>query len=111
MQGYQQEAARDYIVQHLDPKLFRGMQNRLADIIDTFIQYDLHFMRLTGVLDEEGCQGENEYDDDEAFEYIYDAWLSDHPGENDEDMKVAELLNAYMDLQCDYLVSQGLADL
>ena len=111
MKGYQVENAVSFIVSHLDPKQFRSLKAQLPQMIRDFITYDLHFMKLTGVLDENGEQGDNDYDDDEAFEYIYDAWLSDHPQQDDEEMKVAELLNEYMDLQYQFLESCGLVDL
>ena len=79
----------------------------LPQMIGDMIAYDLHFMKVTGVVDENGEQGDNEYDDDEAFEYIYDAWLSDHPENDDEEMIVAALLNEYMDLQYRYLCENG----
>ena len=111
MKGYQPEEAAAYILSHLDHKPFRAIEKQLAQIIRDFIAYDLHFMKLTGVLDENGEQGDNEYDDDEAFEYIYDAWLNDHPEEEDDDMLIAALLNEYMDLQYRFLEMNGLTDL
>ena len=111
MQGYDVQAAKNFILFNLNRKAYRAIADQLEGIIADFITYDLHFMRLTGVLDENGAQGENEYDDDEAFEYIYDAWLNDHPQEDDDDMLVAALLNEYMDLQYRYLDMNGLTDL
>ena len=55
------------------------------------------------LLDENDEAGENEYDEDEAFEYIYDAYLADHVQDDDEDMVIASLLNRYMELQAEYL--------
>ena len=43
------------------------------------------------------------YDEDEAFEYVYDAWQGDNPGEEDEDMTVALLLDCFMELWHEYL--------
>ncbi len=111
MQGYDREDAKRFILSKLDTKPFRGFKHPLADVIDDFITYDLHYMRLSGVLDEDGQQGENSYDDDEAFEYIYDAWLGDNPDDEDEDMLVAALLDRYMEFQYAYLCSKGLAEL
>ena len=111
MKGYDSEQARQFILSRIERKPFRSIEDRLHKIIGDFIAYDLHFMRLTGVIDENGEQGENDYDDDEAFEYIYDAWLSDNPGEQDDDMLVAQLLNRYMEVQLEYLCAKGLAEL
>ena len=111
MKGYDIEEARQFILSRIDRKPFRKIEDKLPKIIGDLITYDLHFMRLTGVIDENGEQGENDYDDDEAFEYIYDAWLSDNPSEPDDDMIVAQLLNRYMELQLEYLCAHGLAEL
>ena len=96
-------ANKEWILKQLNRKEFRAVEDHLEEIIDSFLTYDFHFMRLTGVLDENDEAGENEYDDDEAFEYIYDAYLADHPDEDDEDMLIASLLNQYMELQAEYL--------
>lgn len=111
MQGYNPEEARKFILSKLDKKAYRSIAAEVPQMISDMITYDLHFMRLTGVIDENGEQGENEYDDDEAFEYIYDAWLSDHPKYDDEEMVVAALLNEYMEWQYQFLLDNGLADL
>ena len=111
MKGYDVEAAKAYILANLDRKAFRSIANELPAMIGDFITYDLHFMKVTGVVDEHGEQGDEEYDDDEAFEYIYDAWLSDHPENDDEEMIIASLLNEYMDLQYQFLCDNGLTDL
>jgi len=111
MKGYDVEKAREYILSKLDRKVYRSICDEVPQIIEDFIAYDLHFMRLTGVVDENGEQGENEYDDDEAFEYIYDAWLSDHEENDDEDMLIAALLNEYMDHQYQFLCENDLTNM
>lgn len=111
MKGYDVEAAKAFILAKLDRKAYRSITEKLPQLIGDMITYDLHFMQVTGVVDENGEQGDNEYDDDEAFEFIYDAWLSDHPECDDEDMLIAALLNDYMDLQYRFLCDSGLADL
>ena len=92
-----------WLLERLNTKEFRALSDRLEQIVSSFLTYDLHFMRVTGVLDENDEPGENEYDEDEAFEFIYDAFLSDHPNESDDDMVIASLLNRYMELQAEYL--------
>lgn len=103
MENLDREAARRYILDGLDPRPFRSLAPRLPQIIDSMIEYDLHFRRLTGA-DEAGKPVE--YDEDEAFEYIYDAWLGDNPGQDDEDMTVALLLDCFMDLWREFLQEQ-----
>lgn len=92
-----------WLLERLNTKEFRALSDRLEQIVSSFLTYDLHFMRMTGVLDENDEPGENEYDEDEALEFIYDAFLSDHPNESDDDMAIISLLNRYMELQAEYL--------
>ena len=103
MPDVDREEAVRYIIDGLDPKPFRAIWDRLPQIVGSLIEYDLHFMRLTGVIAPDGGPGPNEYDEDEAFEYVYDAWLGDNPGEDDEDMTVALLLDCFMELWHEYL--------
>lgn len=93
----------NWLLEQLNTKEFRALADRLPQIVGSFLEYDLHFMKVTGVLDENGESGENDYDEDEAFEFIYDAYLSDHPNEDDDDMMIATLLNRYMELEAEYL--------
>ena len=79
MPEFDREAAVRFIIDGLDPKPFRAIWDRLPQIVGSMIEYDLHFMRLTGVIAPDGGPGPNEYDEDEAFEYVYDAWLGDNP--------------------------------
>lgn len=109
MKGYDPTDAQKWILCRMDKKGCKGLPEGLERTVGSFIRYDLHFMRVTGVLDENDYQGESDYDEDEAFEFIYDAYLSDHP-EGDDDMQAAALLNQYMELQAQYLAAHGLSD-
>ena len=110
MNGFNAQTALRYILSRLDQKAFGPIQPQIPTIIESFLLYDLHFMQLTGVLNENADRGEQEYDDDEAFEYIFDAYLSDAPCDDDTAMVVATLLNRYMELQYEYLKKHGLAE-
>lgn len=110
MKGYDPRDAQSWILSRLDKKALNVGAKELPEMIADFIEYDLHFMRVTGVLDADDCQGENEYDEDEAFEFIYDAYLSDHPQADDGDMAAAAALDQYMALQAQYLSEHGLAE-
>lgn len=92
-----------WLLARINRKEFSAIADQLPEIIKAFLEYDFHFMKVTDVVDENGNPGENEYDEDEAFEFIYDAFLSDQPENDDEDMLVASLLNRYMELQAEYL--------
>ena len=51
MNTYQADSAREWIWNHLDQKAFRTLsEEKLKAMIADFVQYDLHFMRVSGVL-------------------------------------------------------------
>ena len=77
MPDVDREGGRQIYHRRIGPlKPFRAIWDRLSQIIGSMIEYDLHFMRLTGMIAPDGGPGPNEYDcEDEAFEYVYDAWL------------------------------------
>lgn len=109
MKEFDPAEEKRFILSRLESKPFSTIAPLVPGLIEEMIGYDLHFMRLTGVLDERDEPGGDEYDEDEAFEYIYDAYLSDHPQDDDEDMLVATLLNRFMELKYEYFAENGLA--
>lgn len=109
MQGYDPAAAKTAILKKIKRREYKEIENELESIIGEFIELDLRFMEETGVLDADGTEGENEYDDDEAIEYIYENWLEAHPEREDDELLIAQLLDEYMEQQYKYLCSIGLA--
>ena len=53
MKGYDPQGALEWIVGRVNAKALPGGADHLREMIASFIQYDLHFMRVTGVLDED----------------------------------------------------------
>lgn len=108
MIGLNVQDAAAYLVSRMASAAISFQADQLPDVVECFLLYDLHFMRLTGVLDADGNGGDADYDEDEAFEYIFDAYLSDHPMDEDASMAVATLLNRYMECFASYLDEHGL---
>ena len=109
MNGFDISDAHCYMLSHINAKDYSVIRDAIPALITTFFQADLRFMRLTGVLDQNGDGGEADYDDDEAFEYILDATLAEFPYDEESAMSVAALLDCYMALQFSYLKNHGLA--
>lgn len=101
MASFDSVKVTDFAIKRLRPSEFGMTEDRLRTVVGDIARYDLHFMRLTGVLDEGDEWGEGEYDEDDAFEYIYDAYLADNPGDGDDDLVIASLLNRYMEIKDD----------
>ena len=107
MNGLDKQDLCQYIVSHIRPKEHAGIASLIPAAIAHFAEADLEWMRLFGVLDASGTPGENDYDEDEAFEFILDSYLSDHPLDEDESMLIAVLLDSYMPLRDEYFESRG----
>lgn len=106
MQGYDVDAAVSQIgkavsrVAHVSPQEAQAFVRRAIDA-------DLRYMHETGVLDDDGLMGEEEYDDDDAFETLF-AWLTDGVEDDEEIGRIAQMLDSYMEAQQDFMEEGGL---
>lgn len=110
MQGYDAERALAYIQKNVNRK---GL-SELGPAIDGYLAQaqalDLQFMRESGVLDENGFEGDMPYDDDEAFEFILDEIVRVRGLGEEQEILVASLLDAYMSAHDAFLHAEGLVD-
>ena len=106
MQGYDVDAAVYQIgkavsrAAHVSPQEAQAFVRRAIDA-------DLRYMHETGVLDDDGLMGEEEYDDDDAFETLF-ARLTDGVEDDAEIGRIAQMLDSYMEAQQDFMEEGGL---
>lgn len=106
MQGYDVDAAVSQIgkvvsrAAHVSPQEAQAFVRRA-------IEADLRYMHETGVLDDDGLMGEEEYDDDDAFETLF-AKLTDGVEDDAEIGRIAQMLDSYMEAQQDFMEEGGL---
>lgn len=86
-----------------------GRADTAAAFARRAIEADMRYMHETGVLDDEGLMGDGEYDEDDAFEALFAA-LTDGVEDDGEIGKIAQMLDAYMDAQQDFMEASGLTD-
>lgn len=110
MKGYGKEEALPYILKRIDARLHRDLPLPMEELVSQAIDADIAYMLEKGVLDADGNAGESYYDDDDAFEYMLDAIVNKHKLGADAAMKVASLLDDYMDAQQSFLESRGLVE-
>ena len=103
MQGYDMEAAVSQIGKAICKAAKAAPDTRRA------IEADMRYMHETGVLNDEGLMGDGEYDEDDAFEALFAA-LTDGVEDDGEIGKIAQMLDAYMDAQQDFMEASGLTD-
>ena len=108
MQGYAMEAAVSQIGKAIC-KAAKAAPDTAAAFARRAIEADMRYMHETGVLDDEGLMGDGEYDEDDAFEALFAA-LTDGVEDDGEIGKIAQMLDAYMDAQQDFMEASGLTD-
>ena len=108
MQGYDMEAAVSQIGKAIC-KAAKAAPDTAAAFARRAIEADMRYMNETGVLNDEGLMGDGEYDEDDAFEALFAA-LTDGVEHDGEIGKIAQMLDAYMDAQQDFMEASGLTD-
>ena len=108
MQGYDMEAADSQIGKAIC-KAAKAAPDTAAAFARRAIEADMRYMHEKGVLDDEGLMGDGEYDEDDAFEALFAA-LTDGVEDDGEIGKIAQMLDAYMDAQQDFMEASGLTD-
>lgn len=108
MQGYDMEVAVSQIGKAIC-KAAKAAPDTAAAFARRAIEADMRYMHETGVLNDEGLMGDGEYDEDDAFEALFAA-LTDGVEDDGEIGKIAQMLDAYMDAQQDFMEASGLTD-
>lgn len=109
MQGYDVEAAVPFIAAAMRKAGHKLPVEELTAFVRRAIEADMQYMEECGVLTEDGLMGEDEYDDDDAFEALLDM-LAEDPEDDEEMDRLAQLLDSYMQAQQDFMDESGLMD-
>lgn len=110
MQGYDMEAAVPFIAAKMRKDGHKLPQEELAAFIRRAIDADMRYMEECGVMTEDGMMGQDEYDEDDAFEVLLDM-LADDPEDDDAMDRLAQMLDSYMEAQALFMENSGLAEL
>ena len=110
MNGYNKLEALNFIVKRISEKDHKELAGMIPQLISQAIDADMDFMHKSGVLDEEGNAGDEYYEDDDAFEYMVETIGPNNDLTPEQAVKVAALVDDYMDHQQAYLESKGLCD-
>ena len=110
MKGDDKQEAMDFIVSRIRAKDHPELAELIPELISQTIDADMAYMHEHHVLDEEGNAGTAYYEDDEAFEYMVETLAADNHLDPVRAVKLASLVDDYMDYQQEYLESKGLVD-
>ena len=110
MRGYDKAEALEFILQRIHAKDHPELAEMIPELISQTIDADMDYMHSHHVLDEEGNAGTEYYEDDEAFQYMVEALANNNHLDPVRAVKLASLVDDYMDYQQAYLESKGLVD-
>ena len=110
MHGYDKAEALAFIVKRIHAKDHPDLAFMIESLISQAIDADMDYMHKEGVLDDEGNAGDEFYEDDDAFEYMVETIVANNDLTPEQAVKVAALVDDYMDHQQAYLESKGLCD-
>ena len=110
MNGYDKAEAVAFIVKRISAKDHKELADLIESLISQAIDADMEYMHKSGVLDAEGNAGDEYYEDDDAFEHIVETIVANNKLTPEQAVKVAALVDDYMDHQQAYLESKGLCD-
>ena len=108
MNGYDRDEALAFILRRIQRKEHASLEDMIDSLIAQAIDADLDFMRRTGVIDEDGNGGDEYYEEDEAFEYIVETLAAANRLTPEQAVKMASLVDDFMDEQQRYLEYKGL---
>ena len=100
-----------FAARKLDWKRCRALQPQADALCAALVDAHVAYMHACGALDETGDTGEGEYDEDEAVEYILDALLDRFPDLEESSGTVCALIDAFLPVFDDYLLTHDLLSL
>ena len=110
MNGYDKQEALAFIMKRIHVKDHPDLADMIESLISQAIDADMDYMHKEGVLDADGNAGDEYYEDDDAFEYMVETIVANNNLTPEQAVKVAALVDDYMDHQQEYLESKGLCD-
>ena len=110
MNGYDKQEALEFILARIHTKDHPELADCLPGLISQAIDADMAYMHEHHVIYENGNAGTEYYEDDEAFEYMVEKLAEQNKLDPVKAVKLASLVDDYMDYQQEYLESKGLVD-
>ena len=110
MNGYDKQEALEFIQARIHTQDHPELADCLPELISQAIDADMAYMHEHHVIDENGNAGTEYYEDDEAFEYMVEKLAEQNKLDPVKAVKLASLVDDFMDYQQEYLESKGLVD-
>lgn len=110
MHGYDKDAAVAFITRCIRKADHPELVEDIPALVPQMIDADMAYMHEAGVLDDDGYAGDAYYEDDEAIEYIVESLAAKNALDPEQAVKLAALVDDYLDAQQMFLESQGMVE-
>ena len=110
MHGYDKDAAVAFIPRCIRKADHPELAEDIRALVPQMIDADMAYMHEAGVLDDDGYAGDAYYEDDEAIEYIVESLAAKNALDPEQAVKLAALVDDYLDAQQMFLESQGMVE-
>ena len=110
MHGYDKDAAVAFITRCIRQADHPELAEDIPALVPQMIDADMAYMHEAGVLDDDGYAGDAYYEDDEAIEYIVESLAAKNALDPEQAVKLAALVDDYLDAQQMFLESQGMVE-
>ncbi len=111
MSEYNPLRALNFILGRIkNPARYAALDADISNLVSAAMDLDLAYMQSAGVVDEQGYMGDSYYDDEDAFEHIFESLcaLLDIASQNEP--LLADFVDEYMAAQQQYLEACGLVE-
>lgn len=100
-----------YIAKRLDWKRCGELRPEADILCAALVGAHVAYLHACGALDDDGDTGEGDYDEDEAVEFMLDALLKRFPANEEKAGRYCALIDAFLPVFDDYLLTHGLLSL
>ena len=108
MLGYDRDEALAFILRRINRREHMELDGMIERLVLQAIDADIGFMHKTGVLKDDGSAGDAYYEEDDAFETIVENLAERNAMSPEQAVKMAALVDDFMDAQQAYLEYCGL---
>ena len=85
-------------------------ENDTAAFVETAVSLDEAYMKEMGFFSEEETDREMIYDEEDAFQYIFDGFLQTEKYREWKEELLEDLVDDFLERKYDYLLSKGLVE-
>ena len=88
----------EYVIRHMDRKPFQAIAGELERDIAELSDYYTAVLLENGVIDENGCETELDFDEDDLIDAMLERFMEHHAFADEREVLYAALIDGYLAL-------------